>query len=167
MLTGILRGRIRVSGVLQALLLALLLGGCSSSRDHSAGGGVATNDKTVINFWNGFTGPDGRAIEKMVARFQKQNPDITVQMQVIPWGTYYDKLTLSLAYGGAPDAFVMHAGRMPEFATFDKLEALQDHYTTGNPRLKETNFAPVPWQATFYQNQQYALPLDVHWPCPR
>jgi multiple sugar transport system substrate-binding protein len=83
-------------------------------------------------------------------------------MQVIPWGTYYDKLTLSLAYGGAPEVFIMHAGRLPEFATFDTLKPLEKLYASAQRPLKERDFAPVPWRATFYNNRQYGLPLDVH-----
>jgi len=84
--------------------------------------------RIVLDFWNGFTGPDGKTMEKMVHRFEERNPQIDVQMQIIPWGTYYDKLTLSLAYGGAPDLFVVHAARLPEFASFGTLRPLGDLY---------------------------------------
>src|SRR5262249_48887284 len=60
----------------------------------------APGDPIVIRFWNGFTGPDGKTMEALVYQFQEANPDVRVRMQIIPWGTYYDKLTLSLAYGG-------------------------------------------------------------------
>jgi multiple sugar transport system substrate-binding protein len=56
----------------------------------------------------------------------------------------------------------MHAGRLPEFAAFDTLQPLQEHFKNAQPALSEKEFAPVPWQASFYKNQQYALPLDVH-----
>jgi multiple sugar transport system substrate-binding protein len=139
----------------------VFVAGCTrpTSRNDEA---AKPRDKIVLNFWNGFTGPDGRAMEEMVARFQEKNPDVTVRMQIIPWGTYYDKLTLSLAYGGAPDLFVMHAGRLPEFATFDTLQPLDKLYAAAQSSLKQSDFAPVPWRATFYKNHQYALPLDVH-----
>ncbi|MDQ3813599.1 MAG: ABC transporter substrate-binding protein, partial [Armatimonadota bacterium] len=115
-----------------------------------------------IDFWNGFTGPDGKTMEKMVKRFQADNRDIRVRMQIIPWGTYYDKLTLSLAYGGAPEVFIMHAARLPEFAAFDTLEPIGPLFATARPPLEVEQFAPVPWQASFYKGRQLALPLDVH-----
>src|SRR5687767_9483103 len=68
--------------------LAGALGGCAFSRQRTNSGPTRTADgKILLNFWNGFTGPDGRAMEKMVAQFQAQNPNIAVRMQVIPWGT--------------------------------------------------------------------------------
>lgn len=116
----------------------------------------------MLRFWNGFTGPDGKTMERMIAQFRKKNPDLDVRMQIIPWGTYYDKLTLSLAYGGAPDVFVIHAGRLPEFASFGVLRPLDNLYAAAGSALSEAQFADVPWAATFYNKQQYALALDVH-----
>ena len=47
-------------------------------------------------------------MEAMVESFQKENPDVWVQMQIIPWATYYDKVTLALAYGGAGNPRHLH-----------------------------------------------------------
>jgi multiple sugar transport system substrate-binding protein len=141
---------------------SLLIGGCASNSPATTGSHASANGKTVLNFWNGFTGPDGKAMEEMVRRFRKQNPEIEVRVQTIPWGTYYDKLTLALAYGGAPDVFVMHAGRLPEFQSFQTLQPLDRFYSDNASVMGEKKFAPVPWRATFYQGKQYALPIDVH-----
>lgn len=135
------------------------LSGCRKSGNV---GVEKVGGKIVIDFWNGFTGPDGKTMEKIVAQFQKANPDVAVRMQIIPWGTYYDKLMLSLAYGGAPEVFVVHAARLPEFAAFDTLQPLDNAFATAQPPLKKDEFAPVPWQATFYNGHQLAMPLDVH-----
>jgi hypothetical protein len=32
-----------------------------------------------------------------------------MRMQIMPWGTCCDKLTLSLVYGGAPEVFILVA----------------------------------------------------------
>lgn len=118
--------------------------------------------RIVLNFWNGFTGPDGKTMEAIVDKFQQDNPDVRVKMQIIPWGTYYDKVTLALAYGGAPDVFICHAARIPEFASFGKLRPLDDLYQTAQPPLTQSQFAAAPWRATFYDGKHVALPLDVH-----
>lgn len=147
--------------LLAALWLALACAGCShppATRDVVRDG----QGRIVLNFWNGFTGPDGKTMEAMVDKFQQENPDVRVKMQIIPWGTYYDKVTLALAYGGAPDVFVCHAARIAEFASFGKLRPLDDLYRTAQPPLLESQFAAAPWHATFYQGEHVALPLDVH-----
>src|SRR5205085_1093766 len=145
------------------VLTALLLAGCNrSSAQAPARSDRAAGGKIVLHFWNGFTGPDGKTMQEMVHRFAARNPDIAVRMQIIPWGTYYDKLTLSLAYGGAPDVFIVHASRLPEFASFETLHPVGDLMATSQPALTAADFAPVPWKATFYKGRQLAMPLDVH-----
>src|SRR5436309_15699703 len=159
------RGRMNKRGLPPSLLVlpALLLAGCARTGPQAARAAERTADgKIVIDFWNGFTGPDGKTMQQIVHRFQERNPDVVVRMQIIPWGTYYDKLTLSLAYGGAPDLFVVHAARLPEFAWFGTLRPLGDLYATSRPPLTAADFAPVPWRATFFRGRQLALPLDVH-----
>lgn len=133
----------------------LLEGSRSDGPESGAGGRI------VVDFWNGFTGPDGKMMETMVRQFEEANPDIDVRMQIIPWGTYYDKLTLSLAYGSAPELFIMHAGRLPEFASFDVLHPLGG-LLEATPSLTAADFAPAPWEASFYEGKLLGLPLDVH-----
>jgi multiple sugar transport system substrate-binding protein len=140
-------------------LASLLTAGCSSGpRQHE----LDDQGRIVIRFWNGFTGPDGKTMEALVRRFRAQNPDVVVRTQIIPWGTYYDKLTLALAYRGGPDVFVLHAGRLPEFASFGTLQPLGPLLAASAAPLGAADFASVPWRASFYQGTQYALPLDVH-----
>ncbi|HVK02208.1 MAG TPA: ABC transporter substrate-binding protein [Armatimonadaceae bacterium] len=144
------------------LLGGSALAGCSpGSRRQAVRDERDAKGRRVLHFWNGFTGPDGKTMEKLVRRFREENPDLDVRMQIIPWGTYYDKLTLAFAFGGAPHVCVVHAARLPEFAAYD---ALQDLGALGEnaPRLQAANFAPVPWRGSFWDGKQYALPLDVH-----
>ena len=149
------------SAIVLWILTALLLAGCRQGPRTQAGS-MTSNGRVVVNFWNGFTGPDGKTMEQIVAQFRRDNPDIEVKMQIIPWGTYYDKLTLSLAYSGAPEVFVMHASRLPEYAAYDTIQPLTELYATAQPPVTEEEFAPVPWRATFYKGKQMAFPLDIH-----
>jgi len=100
--------RRRPLSILVALCIVLTGVRCGTAPTDQDG---KDGNKIVVNFWNGFTGPDGKTMAAIVKQFQADNPDVEVKMQIIPWGTYYDKLTLSLAYGGAPDVFIMQAAR--------------------------------------------------------
>lgn len=148
----------KIVPALLACALLLLPGGCGPARESAE----TDHGKIVINYWNGFTGPDGATMTAMVKQFQVENPDIEVKMQLIPWGTYYDKLTLSLAYGGAPDVFIMQAARFSEFASFNTLRPMADLCAQANPPLTDRDFAAIPWRAAHYNGVQYALPLDMH-----
>ncbi|RYG31325.1 extracellular solute-binding protein, partial [bacterium] len=74
-----------------AVLVLALLGGCDSTPDNGSG-------PIVLQFWNGFSGPDGKTMEKIVGEFNRTHKDVQVKMQIIPWGTFYDKVTLGLAF---------------------------------------------------------------------
>jgi len=144
-----------------AVIVACLgCSGCAPAR--GAARPEEIGDKRVIDFWNGFTGPDGKTMERMVRAFEAENPDLRVRMQIIPWRVYYDKLTLALVYGGAPDLFILHASRIAQFAPYDKLRRVEDLLASGTAPLGEADFAAAPWKASFYEGQQFGLPLDVH-----
>lgn len=137
-----------------ACMAVFALGGCAH-RASSSG-----EDPNVLRFWNGFTGPDGATMERMVKRFEKET-GLRVKMQIIPWATYYDKLTLSLAYGGAPDVFICHANRLAEFARHGVMLPLDD-LIKGDDALDLQDLLPNVLAAAQYDGKQFGLPLDCH-----
>ncbi len=137
-------------------LAALLVSGCGTFGGSGRGGG----DVVTLSFWNGFTGPDGATMERIVRSFNRRHPHIRVRMQIIPWGTYYDKLTLGLAYGNPPDAFILHVNRFPEYAHYESLEPIGSLLEAGG--LDPDDFMPIPWKAGIWEGTQYGIPLDCH-----
>lgn len=140
------------------LLLALCVGlfavqGCRRPSE-------APEDPQLLRFWNGFTGPDGATMERIVQRFQKET-GLRVKMQIIPWATYYDKLTLSLAYGGAPDVFICHANRLAEFARHGVLRSIDD-LIAADATFPMADILPNIRAAAQYGGAQCGLPLDCH-----
>ena len=58
--------------------------------------------KTVITFWNGFTGSDKDTLEALVQKYNDTNDkNIEVQMNIMPWDSLYQKLATVLPVGGA------------------------------------------------------------------
>jgi len=146
--------------VLLGALALVTAGGCSPGERHPARDDAG---RTALTFWNGFTGPDGVTMTHMVDEFQRENPDVVVNMQFIPWSTYYNKLTLSMAYGGEPDVFVVQSTHFAQYASCGVLRPLADAYASGARPLTKVDFAAQPWQQSFYNGKQYGLPLDI-WP---
>lgn len=99
-------------------------------------------------------------MERIVERFQ-EDTGLRVKMQIIPWATYYDKLTLSLAYGGAPDVFICHANRLAEFARYGVMRSLDD-IVAGDSSFPLSDIMPNILSAARYEGKQYGLPLDCH-----
>lgn len=132
--------------------LALFLSGCSRRQ--------AVEEEGVLRFWNGFTGPDGATMERIVRQFQSRT-GIRVKMQIIPWATYYDKLILSLAYGGAPDVFVCHANRLAEFARHGVMRPVDD-LVQEDKDFDLSDILPNIRRAAEYDGALCGLPLDCH-----
>ncbi len=145
---------LRASGVV-LITLMLCLCGCGPKQTARHHGQVVQ-----LEFWNGFSGPDGTTMERIVRQFNASHPDIRVRMQIIPWGTYYDKVTLGLAYGGAPDVFILHEDRLPEYADRSVLYPMDG--LLAHSDLKSTDFMPRPWHAGTWKGERYAVPLDCH-----
>ena len=137
---------------------AMLAGGCG---DTNRLGGAAAGKTVVIRFWNGFTGPDGRTMLKMVRRFNQENPDVRVLMQRMAWGTYYNKLFVAGLGGRAPEVFVVHTDVIPRFQQTDVLRAVDD-LVKGANGIDAADLAPNVWKAVEKDGQHYALPLDCH-----
>ncbi len=150
--------RIRQTAAVLAATVAMmaLAGGCREQGKD----GSSREAPIVIRFWNGFTGPDGATMERLVRSFNASHPGIRVEMQIIPWGTYYDKLTLGLAYGDPPDVFILHTNRFPEYAHYEALEGLDSLVASGG--LDPADFIEGPWMAGRWKGRQFAIPLDCH-----
>lgn len=117
--------------------------------------------KTKIRFWNGFTGPDGRTMLKLVKRFNQENPDVQVLMQRMDWATYYNKIFVAGLGGRAPEVFVIHADYMERFLQADFLRPVDD-LMQGSHGLDESDFVEAAWEAVESEGIHYAVPLDIH-----
>lgn len=117
-----------------------------------------SHGKIVLRFWNGFTGPDGRTMLKMVRRFNATHPGIEVVMQRIDWATYWNKLFVAGLGGRAPEVFVLHTRSLVRFAKAGftaPLDPFLADFPVGDMDANVLEAARV-------GDRQMGLPLDVH-----
>ncbi len=144
------RNMLRVAG-LSALLLLLLSAGCGTGR----------KPPVTLRFWNGFTGPDGRTMLKLVKQFNAENPDVDVVMQRLEWATYYKKLFVAGIGNRAPEVFVLHTNALLRFAEARFVQPLDALVGPGSG-LDSNDLDPNVWRASQIHGQHYGWPLDVH-----
>ena len=77
--------------------------------------GAAAEEKeyepTTLTFWNGFTSTDGEVLQQIVDDFNETNEwNITIEMDVMPWATFNEKLPAAIAAGNAPDFVLCSSG---------------------------------------------------------
>lgn len=123
--------------------------------------GVGPSNKTHIAFWNGFTGPDGIVMLKIIEEFNKNNPDVKVVMQRIPWATYYNKLTVAGSDGRGPEVFVSHADALARIRRAGFVDDVTDFYG-GQNGLDRTDFDPGVLAQVDFGDRSFGVPLDIH-----
>ncbi|MDO5057943.1 MAG: sugar ABC transporter substrate-binding protein [Lautropia sp.] len=85
---------------------------------------VAHAEKITIDYWM-WDGQQLPVYQQCAAAFHKQNPDITVNITQSAWDQYWTTLQTALISGDAPDVFVNHLTRLPEFAQNEVIQDLK------------------------------------------
>jgi multiple sugar transport system substrate-binding protein len=133
-------------------MLLLVLGSCDR--------GVGGDGPITIRFWNGFTGPDGRTMLRLVQRFNRENPDVHVIMQRMEWGTYYNKLFVAGLGGRGPEVFVAHTDSLARFTRAGFVRPIDDLLVPGGVDPDDIDANVL--SAVERDGKHYALPLDIH-----
>lgn len=86
--------------------------------------GMASADSTV-RFWYHFDNADN-PMDDLVAKFEGENPGITIEAENIPWNSFYDNLYTSIVGGNAPDAAMVKMFAQPRLIEMGALEPIGD-----------------------------------------
>lgn len=116
--------------------------------------------KTTLRFWHGFTSKDGETMLELVRRFNREHPDIQVEVQRIPWATYYNKLFVAGLAERAPDVFVSHAIMLARLERGGFIQPV-DELMAGAAPIDASDIDPVAWRAVELDGRHLGVPLDV------
>jgi len=106
----------RITAVLATTALALT--GC-------AGNGENAQSSNTIDYWMWDTS-QLPAYQKCASGFEKDNPELKVNITQYGWDDYWSKLTASFIAGTGPDVFTNHVSQYPQFVSLDVLAPLDD-----------------------------------------
>ena len=99
-----------------AIAMSLSLTACATTPGATDG---------EINYWL-WDSNQLPAYKQCAADFTKANPDIKVKITQRGWGDYWTTLSNGFVAGNAPDVFVNHLSKYPEFAANNQLLPLDD-----------------------------------------
>lgn len=114
-----------------------------------------------IDFWNGFTGPDGRTMLGIIREFNESHPGINVTMQRMEWAIYFNKLMVAGIDHRAPEVFVLHASELPRFAPAGFIDSVDSAFT-GPDGLPIDDFEPNLLSQLRYDGHLMGVPMDIH-----
>jgi multiple sugar transport system substrate-binding protein len=115
--------RNRILVVVILLLISIIVGcgkgngnntGSPSTNSASEGGSTekTSGEKVNLRYLMFDFGP---TYQKIIDEFEKDNPNIKVELQVVPWANFFDKLNTDIAGGTGPDMFGMPLQRFPTY----------------------------------------------------
>jgi multiple sugar transport system substrate-binding protein len=148
--------RLRLAAVVTAVASIAVLAGCSSSDkpgSASASSCEPAKGKVTLQYWNTVPGMD-----KVVALWNQQNPDIQVQTKNIS-NDQYGTISNALKAGTAPDLAQVGYDELPNLRTQN---AFTDASACATATADKSKFVPWTWsQASFGGTGVFALPQDT------
>ena len=131
-------------GVVAAAAGIALLAACSSGNGtptSTAGattGAAATTPAAPVTItYEVWAGTQTPAMKEIAAAFTKENPNITVNVQELPWPQYWSTLQTGAQGGTAPDAFWMLAQQIRPYAAGGQLLDISDEIKAENVDLSK------------------------------
>ena len=94
--------------------VAISLTACSPGA--SGGDSASTTDSTqtvTFRLWDDVAAP---AYEDSFAEFTEQNPSIKVDVEVVPWANYWDRLPLDISSGDMADVYLVNSSNFAQYA---------------------------------------------------
>ncbi|MGY0020140.1 ABC transporter substrate-binding protein [Streptomyces sp. YJ-C3] len=138
-----------------ALAAAPLAAGCSSGDGASEAASARGRTTLSYGIWDVAQAP---GMQRIIKAFERQNPEISVEIQLTPWTSYWTTLRTSMRGGTAPDVFWMNAVNIQLYAANGALEPLSEHIARDRTPLGRHPEALVDIYA--YEGRQYGLPKD-------
>ena len=132
----------------------------SDSADASEAGEDKTYEPTTLTFWNGFTSTDGEVLQQIVDDFNASNEwNITIEMDVMPWATFNEKLPAAIAAGNAPDFVLCSSGYYAPYVEAGSFQDVSDFYEL--PEVNADDFDKNVVDLLYYDDLCVGVPMQM------
>ena len=119
------------------------------------GCGANDNSRTKLEFWA--IGSEVEIIGEMFDEFRRENPDIDLRVQQIPWLAAHEKLLTAFAGDATPDVCQLGNTWIPEFGSLDALEPL-DAYIQRSHSIDERDYFSGLWKTNQLDGKVFGIP---------
>ncbi len=139
--------------------VALLAAGCSGGATSSSSTTGDSNAPVTMSFWHNSTTGDGKKYwEDTVAAFEKEHPNVTINIQAIQNEDMDGKLQTALASGGDPTIFMARGGgKLADVVAADQVMDITDQIS---PEVK-TALGDGIFSAFTVDGKIYGMPTSV------
>lgn len=153
-----MKKKILATMLVAVMAISTMLTGCSKGGSENKKE-AKEGEKTVITFWNGFTGSDKETLEALVKEYNETNDkNIEVDMTIMPWDSLYQKLSTVLSVGEGPDMLAMATERIGTYAEPGAFVEVNDVYEEG---IVDESVIPDTLKENLkYDGKYYGVPMN-------
>ncbi len=120
----------------------------------AAGCETKATPRSRLDFWA--IGSEAEKIGDLFDDFRRQNPDIDLHIQQIPWTAAHEKLLTAFAGDATPDVCQLGNTWIPEFGTLGALEPL-DAYIQRSSSIDPHDYFPGLWKTNQLESNVYGI----------
>lgn len=136
--------------IFAVMIFLFLMAGCT---DESHPDGMLQ-----IKFWA--MGREGEIVPELLKEFERENPDVRVLVQQVPWTAAHEKLLTAFVGETLPDVAQLGNTWIAEFAALDAL-AEMDGLVGASSIIEEQDYFPGIWSTNRIGDVLYGLPWYV------
>lgn len=156
-----MRIRLLSSSVIAAILVASVAGS-AAARPAAVPTTRAASTPVTLAFWNYWDGNNGKAIQKLVDRFNRTHPNIRVKNVTFPWGDLFTKMQAASA-GSGDNLPAVAAGDIAWMAALHRSKRLVDLGPTATrAKLNLKDFYPEILKYSRFNGKLQALPVSTN-----
>jgi len=141
-----------------ALIPALLFSGFLLTLTVESCSSASAGDKTTLRIWA--MGREGEVLSQLVPGFEKEHPEIHVEVQQIPWTAAHEKLLTAYVGEATPDIAMLGNTWVPEFVALNSLAPL-DSLAMRSKEIRREDFFPGIWKTNVVNGKTYGIPWYV------
>ncbi|HEC22562.1 MAG TPA: extracellular solute-binding protein [Chloroflexi bacterium] len=120
----------------------------------------APAEPVTVTYWHTMSDAEVEAMEEVIAMFEAEHPDITIEMTRYAYDDFKSALLTSLAGGEGPDTARLDIIWVPEFAELGALVALDEAMPDFDEIAAQT--FPGPLATNYWDGHYYGLPQDTN-----
>ena len=110
--------KVQMNNILRTTVLSLLVGVFTAQTASSS---------TTLEWWQFWTDPDIKStVLEIVADFERQNPDIKVNVTDLTWANGQEKLAIAFSANSGPDIVELGSDWIAQFAANNRLAEISD-----------------------------------------
>lgn len=113
------------------------------------------NASNTINFWG--MGREGEVVTELLPQFTKENPNIKIIVQQIPWSAAHEKLLTAFAGKTLPDIAQIGNSWLPEMVAIGAVNPISSNKLL----IDESDYFQGIWNTNIIDGQLYGIPWYV------